>query len=90
MERRDWSLKGLQQLQYIDSLDPDEIKAKTLSSWVNTYLSNGSKIEDFDLNYTELKRLEELFFKNLSFIKQYSHEMKKDLDDYKKIKKFLE
>lgn len=90
MERRDWSVKGLQQLQYIDSLDPDEIKAKALVSWVNTYLTNGSQIEDFDLNHNELKRLEELFFKNMSFIKKYSSEVKKELDDFKKIKKFLE
>jgi len=90
MERRDWSLEALNQLQYIDSLDDSDLKAKSISSWVSKYLMENSSIEDFQLDLPLLKRLEELLFKNIAFMKTYQSNMKKELDDFKKIKKFLQ
>ena len=51
MERRDWSLEALNQLQYIDSLDDSDLKAKSISSWVSKYLMENSSIEDFQLSF---------------------------------------
>ena len=62
MERRDRSLKALNELVYIDSFDSYE-KADALLRWYDDYLSNTS-IEDFDLELEDLKKLEELFFKS--------------------------
>jgi hypothetical protein len=90
VERRNWSLEALKGLQYIDSLDEGELKAQSLSKWVEKYLSNGNVIEDFDLELPALYTLEELFFKNINFLKEHSKALKKDLDNQKKIKKFLE
>lgn len=89
MERRDWSLEALKRLQYIDSLDEGEPKAQALSSWVSKYLNEHSKIENFDLEIFDLRRLEELFFKNILFLKRHHTSMKKELDEFKKISKFL-
>ena len=59
MERRNWSLKALNELVYIDSLD-SFTKADALVKWYNDYFTNDS-IADFDLELEDLKRLEELF-----------------------------
>ena len=69
MERRDRSLKALSELNYIDSLDSFE-KADSLVNWFNEYLKDES-IEAFDLELEELKRLQELFFKNINFLKKH-------------------
>jgi hypothetical protein len=90
VERRNWSLEALKGLQYIDSLDEGELKAQSLSNWVDKYLSNGHVIEDFDLELSSLKTLEELFFKNIRFLKEHTQSIKNNLDNHKKIKKFLE
>jgi predicted glycosyltransferase len=90
MERRNWSLEALKHLQYIDSLDQEELKAQSLAEWVKKYLSNDHKIEDFDLELSALENLEELFFKNIKFLKKHTQDIKKELDNQKKIKKFLE
>ncbi len=89
MERRDRSIKALQRLQYIDAIDDDNLRASSLSSWVTEYLSGHSSIEDFQLEIDQLERLRELLFKNISFLKTHRQNMKKELDDYKKIKQFL-
>lgn len=60
MERRDWSLKALSELIYIDSLESFE-KADALVKWHKNYLTDDS-IENFDLELVDLKKLEELFF----------------------------
>lgn len=60
MERNNWSIKALSELTYIDSLDSFE-KADALVTWYQDYLTN-NKIEDFDLELEDLKKLEELFF----------------------------
>jgi hypothetical protein len=87
MERRNRSLKALNELIYIDSLDSFE-KADSLVRWNQEYLSNDN-INDFDLEISDLKRLEELFFKSINFLKNHKEETRKELIAMQKLKKFL-
>lgn len=87
MERRDWSVKALSELLYADSLDSND-KADALLNWHSEYLQDNS-IEDFDLELDDLKKLEELFFKNISFLKKHKEDTRKELSKMKKMKKFL-
>ena len=87
MERRDRSLKALNELVYIDSFDSYE-KADSLLRWYNDYFSNTS-IEDFDLELEDLKKLEELFFKNINFLKNHKEETRLELIKMQKVKRFL-
>ncbi|MGB5792140.1 hypothetical protein [Poseidonibacter sp.] len=87
MERRNRSLKALSDLQYIDSLD-SELRANQLLSWVEKNLSK-NKIEDFDLDLESLKKLSELFYKNLNFLKNYRQSMKHQIKNQNKIREFL-
>ncbi|MBY0540515.1 MAG: hypothetical protein K2P52_03775 [Campylobacterales bacterium] len=87
MERRNWSLKALNELVYIDSLD-SFAKADALVKWYNDYLTNDS-ISDFDLELEDLKRLEELFFKNINFLKVQKEETRLELVKMQKVKRFL-
>jgi len=87
MERRDWSLKALADLRYIDNLE-DELRAKSLKEWVDSNLSE-NKIENFDLQLQDLNSLSELFYKNISFLKEHRKDMKEQIDNHKKIREFL-
>ena len=87
MERRNWSIKALKSLQYIDSLDA-ELRASSLQKWVEDYLVD-NHIEDFNLELRDLENLSELFYKNISFLKQHREEMKTQIDEHKKIREFL-
>lgn len=87
MERRDRSIKALSELIYIDSLESFE-KADALVAWFKEYLENDS-IEDFDLQHEELKSMEELFFKNINFLKQQQEIAKEELLKTQKLKRFL-
>ncbi|MFA6740078.1 MAG: hypothetical protein WCR78_01190 [Arcobacteraceae bacterium] len=87
MERRNWSLKALNELVYIDSLD-SFTKADALVKWYNDYFTNDS-IADFDLELEDLKRLEELFFKNINFLKVQKEETRLELVKMQKVKRFL-
>lgn len=87
MERRDRSLKALKELTYIDSLDSFE-KADAIVRWFDTYLKDDS-IEDFDLELTDLKRLEELFFKSINFLKNHREETRQEIIKMQKMKRFL-
>ncbi|RLA83888.1 MAG: hypothetical protein DRG78_03000 [Epsilonproteobacteria bacterium] len=87
MERRNRSLKAFRSLQYIDSLDSG-LKAESLQKWVEEYITD-TKIEDFDLELSDLKILLELFYKNISFLKEYCSSMKYQIDNHKKIREFL-
>ena len=87
MERRNWSLKALKSLRYLDSLESDE-KAIALQKWVETYLMN-NQIEDFNLELKDLETLSELFYKNISFLKNHREKMKIQIDEQKKIREFL-
>ena len=87
MERRNWSLKALNELTYVDSLESSE-KADALVKWYNDYLTNAS-IADFDLELEDLKRLEELFFMNINFLKVQKEETRLELVKMQKVKRFL-
>ncbi len=87
MERRNRSLKALEELIYIDSLD-DNQKAQLLKNWSEKYL-NEDILESFSLELIELQKLSELFFKNINFLKRYRADLKIDLDKSKVIKKFF-
>ena len=87
MERRNRSLIALKELVYIDSLD-SFAKADALVKWFNEYLENDS-IENFHLELEELKTLEELFFKNINFLKKHREETRQELIKVQKVKRFL-
>jgi hypothetical protein len=87
MERRDRSLKALKELTYIDSLD-SFAKADALVKWFDTYLKDDT-IENFDLELDDLKRLEELFFKNINFLKNHKEDTRQELVKMQKMKRFL-
>ncbi len=87
MERRDRSLKALEELIYIDSLDTYE-KAPSLLRWSNTYLQEDI-FNSFDLELLELEKLSELFYKNINFLKEHRLEIKQQLDLGNNIKKFF-
>lgn len=88
MERRNRSLKSLNRLVYIDSLDEESLRARLLSDWVDENLVNRD-IQDFDLELKDLKNLSELIYKNITFLKNYKDELKSQLDSTQKIKQFL-
>ncbi|MCK5110872.1 MAG: hypothetical protein KAQ94_05070 [Arcobacteraceae bacterium] len=87
MERRNRSLKALEELTYIDSLD-DNQKAPALQRWSEKYLDVDIS-ESFDLELLDLQKLSELFYKNINFLKEYRVNIKKELDKGKDIKKFF-
>ena len=87
MERRNWSLKALNELVYIDSLD-SFTKADALVKWYDNYLAN-DLISDFDLELGDLKKLQELFFKNINFLKAHKEETRLELVKMQKMKRFL-
>jgi hypothetical protein len=87
MERRNRSLKALKELTYIDSLD-SFAKADALVKWFDDYLKDDS-IENFDLELDDLKRLEELFFKNINFLKNHKEDTRQELVKMQKMKRFL-
>jgi len=87
MERRNWSLEALKKLIYINSLDPVD-RAKALIPWVETYLPNDG-IFNFDLEIDDLKKLAELFYSNISFLKKHKEETRLELLKIHKMRKFL-
>ena len=87
MERRNRSLKALNELVYIDSLD-SFAKADALVKWHMDYLIDNT-MEDFDLELSKLKQLEELFFKNINFLKNHTEDTRLELIRIQKMKRFL-
>ena len=87
MERRNRSLKALKELKTINYLDEKE-KAEHLKKWCEEYLIEQS-IEDFDLELSDLEQLSELFFRNIIFLKDYKEQIRKELIENKKLKKFM-
>jgi len=85
MERRNRSLKALKELTYIDTLD-SELRAQSLQKWVETNINNN---ENFDLELEDKKTLSELFYKNITFMKNHRKNMKEEIDNHKKIREFL-
>ncbi|AXH13346.1 hypothetical protein [Halarcobacter bivalviorum] len=86
MERRDRSLTALNELIYIDSLDSYE-RADALVNWYNKYLSN-EDISNFDLELSDLQQLQELFYKNINFLKEHKEQTRKDMIENRKVRKF--
>jgi hypothetical protein len=84
---REHSLKVFHDLIYIDSLD-DKERASMLKRWVENYLQN-KNFKFSDLNMDELLQFQELFYKNISFLKQYRAYLKQELEKNEKLKKFL-
>ena len=85
---REHSLEVLNSLIYIDSLD-DSQRASMLKKWVEDYLQN----KDFkfsDLNMDELLQFQELFYRNIAFLKQYRGYLKQELEKNEKLKKFIQ
>ena len=77
----------LKELIYIDSLDSYE-KANNLVSWYTEYFSKSS-INDLDLEVNDLKVLEELFYRNINFLKEQQKQAGEELKNIKKMKSFL-
>jgi hypothetical protein len=48
-----------------------------------------NSINDFDLEIEDLKKLQELFFKNINFLKDHKEETRQELVNIKKMQQFL-
>lgn len=88
MERRDRSLKALEELIYIHSLD-DTLRAQRLVLWVESYLSSNG-FADFDLELAQLEQLSELIYANFNFLKRYRSFTREELLTTQKMRKFVE
>lgn len=86
MERRDWSLKALKELIYINSLDAYE-KADSLVVWYEKYLDDDD-ITKFDLDAENLKALQELFYRSVEFLKKHKEDTRKEMIKNRKVRKF--
>ncbi len=84
---RDRSSEGLRELIYIDSLDDDE-RASSLKKWSEKYLDRDFR-QNFNLELQDLKKLSELFYKNINFLKEHRLKIKNQLDTNKKLKSFF-
>ena len=87
MERRDRSLKALQELKQVDSMDDLE-RAYRLRSWVEKYIQD-TPITEFDLPLDRLKELSELFYRNIDFLKKFRENQRIELAKMRDMKKFL-
>ena len=88
MERRNWSLKALEELKLIDSKD-DFNRASALIIWVEKYIPNDQAIFQFDLEEDDANFLMELFFKNIEFMKEHREKTKEQLTEMRNVKKFI-
>ena len=87
MERRNRSIKALEELIYIDSLDSYE-RADALVRWHKKHLTD-QQITDFDLVKSDLEKLLELFYKNINFLKEHKENTRKEMVENKKMQRFL-
>ncbi len=91
MERRDWSLRALNELLYLSlEKENNDLRIELLQRWLDTYLGLGQKIQDFELETNELEQLSELFYNNIEFMQKRKSETKQELDKITKLKKFIE
>jgi hypothetical protein len=88
MERRDWSLRALEELIYIDTLDED-LRATRLVSWVDNYLSEDNGIYNFDLELNDLLKLQEFLYKNISFLKKKKEKTRLQIIETQKMRRFV-
>ena len=63
-------------------------KADAIVKWFDDYLKDDS-IDNFDLELDDLKRLEELFFKSINFLKNHKEDTRQELIKMQKMKRFL-
>ena len=63
-------------------------KANNFVSWYTEYFSKSS-INDLDLELSDLKILEELFYRNINFLKEQQKQAGEELKNIKKMKSFL-
>lgn len=87
MERRNRSLKALEELIFIDSLDSFE-RADALIRWHEKYLENDN-ITNFDLELEDLKKLQELFYKNIKFLKEHKEAVRQEMVSNRKKQRFF-
>ena len=87
MERGNRSLKALEDLIYIDSLDSYE-RADALIRWYNKYLQN-EDVTNFNLEKPQFEKLLELFYKNIEFLKAHKEATRKEMVENQKMKRFL-
>lgn len=87
MERRNRSIKALEELNIIDSLDAHE-KAQRLVVWANQYLGSDVIVYD-NLEVSNMNRFAELMYKNINFLKKHKENTRVELEEAKNIKKFL-
>ena len=88
MERGNRSLKALQELKFIDAQEPT-LKGDLLLRWASEYLLPNGDV-DLDLEPKELKALSELIYRNITFLKQQRAIIASELNEYHKIKQFLQ
>jgi len=88
MERRDWSLKALDRLIYVDSHD-DDTRASLLLNWCNEYLDDNF-LDKLHLDTDDLKKFHELFYKNINFLKEHTESIRKELNITKDLRKFYQ
>lgn len=86
MERRDRALKALNELIYVNSLEAQD-RADGLVNWAGEYLTHD--ISEFDLELDDLKKLSELFFSNIIFLKEFKDKTRGSILELQKLKKFL-
>ena len=89
MERRNRSLKALDELKYIDSLVDNNKQAEYIVLWYEKYLDGKNFNEVFDLPQEKLKFLSELFFRSINILKTYHQSLRLQLQNQDKIKSFF-
>ena len=87
MERRNKSIRALEELALVDSFD-GELKISALARWIKEYLQEDIQ-KSFDLELDDLNKLLELFYRNINFLKVQHSELKNSLDTSRDIKKFF-
>ncbi len=87
MERRDWSLRALDDLVRISSLESSD-RARSLIGWAEEYLPEDGVLK-FDLELEDLQKLSELFYTNIDFLYNHKNQTRLDLLEMNKMRKFL-
>ncbi|QKF83185.1 hypothetical protein [Halarcobacter ebronensis] len=86
MERGNRSIEALKELTYINSLESQE-RADALVRWSKKYLVSSDITSGLD--FDNLKKLKELFYTNINFIKEHKENTRKQMVENRKLKKFF-
>ncbi len=76
-----------ERLIHINSLDPAD-RARALIVWVEDYLPNEG-IFNFELELNDLEQLAELFYSNISFLKEHKENTRQEILKTQDLQKFL-